>query len=249
MNKHIVSLSTIAASLLVASFAAQAQPTSIGLGASWTDSPYKGYGSVYYPLPSIVFDNGVFFINNFTAGAYVYNDNNQKISLGLSYLPFEFKPKDSDNYQMKQLNKRHSTLLAEARYSISTQFGNFTTGIGADILDESNSVIIGASYSYRFTGDKWAIVPKVGFTWANDKHNDYYYGVSHAESMRSGLAYHDAKSSFTPYVSLVGSYAITQHFSSYAGVRIDKLTGDAKNSPMIANSTVPSVFAGINYSF
>lgn len=249
MNKHIVSLCTVVASLFIGSFAAQAKPVSVGIGASWTDSPYKGYGAVYYPLPSIAFENEVFFINNFTAGAYIYNDNNQKVSVGLSYLPLEFKPKDSDNSQMKQLSKRRSTLMAEARYSISTQFGNFATGIGGDILDESNSIIIGGSYSYVFSGDRWAIVPKVGFTWANNKHNDYYYGISHAESMRSGLAYHDAKSSFTPYVSLVGSYSITQSISSYVGMRIDKLTGDAKSSPMIGNSTVPSVFAGLNYSF
>ncbi|RKS86036.1 outer membrane scaffolding protein for murein synthesis (MipA/OmpV family) [Orbus hercynius] len=249
MNKHLISLSAITTSLIIASFSAQATPISVGLGASWTDSPYKGYGAVYYPLPHIVFENEVFFINNFTAGAYLYNDNNQKISLGLSYLPLQFKPSDSDNHQMKQLDKRHSTVVAEARYSIATQYGNFATGIGADILNESNSVLIGASYSYPISGDRWVIEPKVGFLWANDKHNDYYYGVSHSEATRSGLAYHDAKSSFTPYVSLIGSYTLTQSFSTYVGVRVDKLTGDAKNSPMIANSTIPSVFAGINYSF
>lgn len=249
MNKLIISTLTVTAALLFNSIPVQATPVSIGLGASWTDSPYRGYGAVYYPLPHITFSNEIFFINNFTAGAYVYSDQHQKVSLGLSYLPLEFKPHDSDDNRLKQLKKRHSTLLAEARYSLTTEFGNFATSIGADILNESNSVLINASYAYVFSGDRWSIEPKIGINWANNKHNDYYYGVSHSESVRSGLAYYDAKGSFTPFVSLVGSYALTNNFSTYAGARVDKLTGDAKDSPMIANSTIPSIFAGVNYTF
>ncbi|WP_392563345.1 MipA/OmpV family protein [Orbus wheelerorum] len=249
MNKRIVSSLTVSVALLISSVSVQATPISVGMGASWTDSPYKGYGAVYYPLPHIAFSNEIFFINNFTAGAYVYSDENQKVSLGVSYLPLEFKTKDTDNSQMKQLSKRHSTLLAEARYSLSTEFGSFAASIGADVLNESNSVLINASYAYAFSGDKWSIEPRIGINWANDKHNDYYYGISHSESARSGLAYHDAKSSFTPYISIVGNYALTQNFGTYLGARVDKLTGDAKNSPMIANSTVPSVFAGVTYNF
>lgn len=249
MNKRIVSSLTVTAALLITSISAHATPISIGLGASWTDSPYKGYGSVYYPLPHIAFSNEIFFINNFTAGAYVYSDENQKVSLGVSYLPLSFRPKDSDDLQMKRLNKRHSTVLAEARYSLSTQYGNFAASIGADILNESNSVLINASYSYLFTGDRWSLEPKVGISWANGSHNDYYYGISHRESVRSGLASYHAKSSVTPYASLVGSYALTENFGYYVGVRVDQLTGDAKDSPMIANATVPSVFSGVTYTF
>jgi len=249
MNRRIVSSLTISTVLLIFSISTQATPISVGMGGSWTDSPYKGYGAVYYPLPHIAFSNEILFINNFTAGAYVYSDENQKVSLGVSYLPLEFKTKDTDNAQMKQLNKRRSTLLAEARYTLSTELGNFAASIGADVLNESNSVLINASYAYVFSGDRWSIEPKVGINWANDKNNDYYYGISHSESVRSGLAYHDAKGSFTPYISLIGSYAMTQNFGTYLGARVDRLTGDVKNSPMIANSTVPSVFAGVTYNF
>lgn len=249
MNKHNVIISTIAILLMTSAYTAQAKPSSVGLGASWTDAPYKGYGAVYYPLPHIVFDNDVFFINNFTAGAYLYNQDQQKISVGISYLPIQFRPQDSDDSQMKLLDKRKSTLMAEAKYSLSTKLGDFSASISGDILDESNSILIGASYSYPIYGERWAIIPRIGFTWANDKHNNYYYGISHSEAVYSGLAYHDAKSSFTPYFSLIGNYALTENVGTYVGMRVDQLTGDVKNSPMISNSLVPSIFAGVNYSF
>lgn len=248
-QKNTVLLSIIGLPILMSAFLTQAAPTSIGIGASWTDAPYKGYGAVYYPLPHITFDNDILFINNFTAGAYIYNEDNQKVSIGISYLPLQFRPKDTDDRQLKQLDKRRSTLLAEVKYAISTTYGSFSASIGGDILNESNSILVGASYSYRFSGDKWAIIPRIGVNWANGKNNNYYYGVTHTESARSGLSYYKAKSAFTPFVSLTGTYALTQNFATYAGFRIDQLTGDIKDSPMIANSTVPSIFAGISYSF
>lgn len=249
MNKKTFSLMTMLLSWSFSFLAHAENAPSIGLGMGWSHSQYKGYGNDYYPLPNITFDNDTFFIDNFTAGAYLYHNDVHELSVALTYLPLEFKPKHSDDLQMKQLNKRHSTLLAQVEYTRSTNIGNFTASIAADVLDESNSVIINADYTTLLTFGQLFIVPEVGFNWANKKHNNYYYGISESESQRSGLAAYSAKSTFTPYISVTGYYTINQHFTTYLGARVDRLTGDVKKSPMIAHSTIPSVFAGINYTF
>ena len=248
-RNNLVLLLTLATSVTLFSTSSFADGITVGFGAGWTDSPYKGTGSVYTPVPSIKYDNGLFYLDTFSAGVHLYNQDNQTISAGLSYLPLRFKRSDSDDHQMKQLNKRNSTMLANVNYKLTTQYGIFTTRFSADVLNESNSMIVDANYSYAFSSEKWRIVPAAGINWVNDKHNDYYYGISNSESARSGLAAHHAKNSLTPYVSLMGHYAITPHIGAYTGLTVHQLTGDAKNSPMVAHSTVSTVFTGLNYTF
>lgn len=228
---------------------ASAEPLSIGIGGGITDSPYKGYGTIYNFFPHVSYDNGLFFIDDLSAGVYAYNVENQSLSIGIRYLPMEFKPHDSDNHRLKQLDKRHSTLLAEIEYDLDTNFGSFSTSIGADVLNESNSILLNADYSLPLVYEPLIIVPKIGIGWADGNHNDYYYGVSHKESSRSGLRYHNADSSFTPYAELSAQYPLTQHISTYGGVRVDKLTGDAADSPMVNSSIVTSVYMGMSYKF
>lgn len=250
VNKYyIVSITLMTSSLFCVSHSVQADPSSLGLGINVSDSPYKGYGTTYDPLPHIDYDNGNFFIDDTSLGAYVYNSHNQELSIGLSYLADEFNPKDSDNRQLKQLNKRHSTLVAQLLYSLTTPIGVWSASLSGDVLNESNSILVDINYMFPIFYNKFTFVQTIGINWADGNHNNYYFGVSHRESARSGLPYHHAKSSFTPYISMTASYAITSHANSFIGFRIDQLTGDVKKSPMVANSTVPNVYAGINYQF
>lgn len=227
---------------------ADQEPTSLGIGIGWTDSPYRGYSSNYYRIPHIDYDNGLFFIDDLSTGIYLYNEHNQSVSIGVRYLSNEFNPHDSDNHRLKQLDKRHTTLLTEIEYSLDTNWGSFSSSISADVLDQSNSVLMNADYSLPFMEGNLIIVPTIGINWANKKHNNYYYGISHKESMRSGLRYHNADSSFTPYAELSAQYKLTDHIATFAGIHVDKLTGDAADSPMVDNSTIAYIYMGISYS-
>ena len=248
MNRYTASLA-IVTMFIFTSFSLRAEPPSFGLGVSASDSPYKGYGTQYDPLPHIDYDNGLFFIDDLSAGIYAYNTNNQSLSIGARYLSNEFKPHDSDNHQLRILDSRHSTLLAEIEYSIDTNFGSFSSSIGVDVLNESNSLLANTDYSIPYMQGSLIIVPTIGINWANSKHNDYYYGISHKESSRSKLHYFNADSSFTPYAEIGMQYSLTDDISTFGSLHIDKLTGDAADSPMVDNSTVTSIYMGISYKF
>ena len=117
------------------------------------------------------------------------------------------------------------------------------------MLNESNSLLVNADYSLPIVQGNLIIVPTIGINWANNKHNDYYYGISHKESSRSGLRYFNADDSFTPYLEIGAQYALTDHIATFGGVHIDKLTGDAADSPMVSNSTITSIYMGVSYKF
>ena len=44
-------------------------------------------------------------------------------------------------------------------------------------------------------------------------------------------------------------YSLTDNISTFGSLHIDKLTGDAADSPMVDNSTVTSIYMGISYKF
>ncbi|WP_081301216.1 MipA/OmpV family protein [Gilliamella sp. wkB178] len=249
MKKTLCITSMLSIITLGYTLSAVADSTSLGVGVGWTDSPYKSYSSNLYPIPHIDYDNGSFFIDDLSAGVYIYNTDNQSISIGGRYLANEFKPHDSDNHQLKKLDKRYSTLLAEIEYNINTNWGSFSSNVGADVLNESNSFLVNADYSLPIVEGDLILVPTIGINWANSNHNNYYYGISHKESSRSKLRYYNAESSFTPYAELGAQYKLTNHFATYGCIHIDKLTGDAADSPMVDNSAVTSIYMGVSYNF
>ncbi|MWN90436.1 hypothetical protein GQ597_06960 [Gilliamella sp. Pra-s65] len=249
MKKILCGLSILSVITLGTAQFALAEPSSLGLGIGWTNSPYKNYSDNYYPIPHIDYDNELFFIDDLSAGVYAYNADNQSVSIGARYLSNEFKPHNSDNHQLKQLNSRHSTLLAEVEYSIVTNWGGFSSSIGADVLNKSNSILVNADYTVPYMQDNLVIAPSIGINWANSKHNDYYYGVSHKESSRSKLRYFNADNSLTPYAEIAAQYSLTPNIATFGGIHIDKLTGDAADSPMVDNSTITSVYMGLSYNF
>ncbi|PXZ06785.1 MltA-interacting protein MipA [Gilliamella apicola] len=228
---------------------ASADPTSLGIGLGWSNSPYKSYSSSYYPVPHIDYDNGSFFIDDLSAGIYAINDDSQSLSFGARYLANEFKPHDSDNHKLKQLDSRHSTVLAEIDYAINTNWGIFSGSIGADVLDKSNGILVNTGYTVPYIQGNFIVAPTIGINWANSKHNDYYYGISHKESSRSGLHYFNAESSFTPYFEINAQYFVTDNIATFGGVHIDKLTGDAADSPMVDDTTITSIYMGVSYKF
>jgi MipA family protein len=249
MKKTFCTLSILSIITLGATQIALADSTSIGVGIGWANSPYKSYSANYYPIPHIDYDNGLFFIDDLSAGIYAYNQDNQSVSISTRYLSNEFKPHNSDNHQLRLIDSRHSTLLAEIEYSIDTYWGSFSSSVGTDVLNESNSILVNADYTVPYMQSNLIVAPSIGINWANNKHNDYYYGVSHKETSRSGLRYFNADASLTPYAEIAAQYSLTQNIATFGGVHIDKLTGDAADSPMVDNSTVTSIYMGVSYNF
>lgn len=247
MKKTAVLLPAVTVLSLLLSTSAHA--SSIGIGGALSDSPYKGYGAVSSLYPNIDYENESFYIKGLGAGVFLLKEGGHKLSAGLNYVPTAFKPYDSDDWRMHRLDKRKATLAANLAYSYSDSWGTIETRVMADTLNESQGVLASASYRYTLQMGDLSLIPSVGVNWANNKYNNYYFGISHKESMRSGFRYYNAESSFTPYIQLVSNYALTQHIGLFAGARVEQLTGDAKDSPMVANQTIPSLFLGLNYLF
>jgi len=85
---------------------------SVGAGVGVINSPYKQYDRDIYPVPVITYEGDNFWFRGLGGGYYLWNDQTDKLSIMAYYDPTHFKPGDSDSYQLRQLDKRKSTMMA-----------------------------------------------------------------------------------------------------------------------------------------
>lgn len=244
---------TVLASLLILpfGFSAFAQDKfSVGLGLGYQEKPYIGDNSEWLPIPHFEYQSGSLYIKGLKAGFYFINTPSLKLDLHLKYQSLSFKPGDS-NGALRGLDRRKSTI--ELGGGMQYMFPNlvFIGGeVDADILGRSKGVNVDTNIGFvQHINDHFRVVPKAGVIWSDKKHNDYYYGVSQAESDRTGVRAYDPKSSFTPYIGVGSVVNATDNLQIFGGVQFQFMPNEVKDSPMTKRSTLSNIAIGVNYEF
>ncbi len=245
---HFRTLS-IAATAIMFSHAAAAGTWSLGASALVGTAPYKGYDTKVYPVPIISYEGDDFYFHTLTAGYYLWKDDKNKLSLTATYVPFGFDPDDTDDSQLKRLDKRRGTLLGGLAYSHNEEWGTIRATFNGDVLDNSDGMVADVAYLYAFKQDNWALIPGVGVAWSSSNQNQYYYGVSSNESRRSGLNTYSPDDSFSPYVELSAKYDFTSQWQGFFTGRYIRLADEVKDSPMVDKSYTGILWTGVTYSF
>ena len=224
-------------------------PVSLGVGAGYVEGPYKQYDNDVLPLPVIGYEGEHVWVRGLGAGYYLWNDQTDKLSVMAYYSPQYFKPKNSDNDQLRQLDKRKATLMAGLSYVHNTQYGFLRTALTGDTLDNSNGIVWDLAWLYRYTNGNLTLTPGIGVEWNSDNQNEYYYGVSKHESNRSGMRSYDPDSSWNPYLELSANYRFLGDWSVYGVARYTRLSDEITDSPMVDKSWSGLISTGITYSF
>lgn len=246
MNLKPLLLSAIALTSL--STAAHAELT-LGLNASAYRTPYKDVDTEYYVFPAINFKNEHVYFKGLGGGVYLINSPKHELALSARYGAHHFKPKDSDDRQIRQLNKRKNSVMAGLTYTYKDTWGEVNAELQGDISDNSQGYIADLSYANTFTSGKVAVKPTIGVTYRDKNWNDYYYGVSTKESRKSGLDRYEASGSVQPYAELTVSYAINPQWVTYASAHYEYIGKEGKDSPMTDRSHVGAFSTGLMYRF
>ncbi|GKW15157.1 MltA-interacting protein MipA [Pectobacterium carotovorum subsp. carotovorum] len=232
--------------LLPSAYAAE---VSLGLGAAGSTSVYRGVDNDVYPLPVLNYESENFYFRGLGGGYYLWNDGVNRFSLTAYYLPLGFKPGDSDDLRMKQLDKRRGTLMAGAAYRHTADWGEIRTVLAGDTLDYSNGFVWDTAYLYRFSMGDLSITPGIGASWFSENMNQYYYGVSAQESARSGFNQYSPGDGWAPYLELSAGYKINDSWSAWAVGRYTRLSDEMKDSPIVDSNHSILMSAGVSYRF
>ena len=249
MKITYLSLSTLAlASLSSAAFAANT-PLTLGAAALYMQSPYQGGKERFYPLPLVNYEDTHFFISGLQAGYFLWKGQQDQFSLIITSSGQEYDPKRSYSSAMKQLDKRHLTLMGGGQWQHIAEWGVLKTSLVGDVLNQSNGIVWNTNWHYPLMLGDISLLPGTGVSWNSSHQTNYYYGVSSTESRRSGISSYHAGDSWLPYVEISASYPLTTRLQLGVGGRYQWFGSEVKDSPMVARSGQAMVWSGLSYTF
>lgn len=207
----------------------------------------KSYEVTPVPAIDITYRNTVFLNSRNGLGAYAIN--NDRYTLGGSVF-FSGGRDQDDSDRLRGLGNidaaaqgrifgRVAIGPVDLGATVAKDFGG-SDGITADVTLSSNFKI----------GERLKLTPGGFVTYGNDDYMQTWFGVSSDQSARSRLARYDADAGIKSVGAFVrGSYQLTDHWSLASSIRLEYLTGDAADSPIVERRAQPSFALTISYRF
>jgi MipA family protein len=133
-----------------------------------------------------------------------------------------------------------------------------TRGLGDGKADAITGSIKGHNGSRIELGAEipWQISSNLGLSfmpnivWADKKYNQTFFGVTAAQSARSGFAPYNAGAGLKSVGLTVGmNYKIDSNWSANAAASFNQLQGDAAKSPLVQKKLQNTFTVGVNYIF
>lgn len=224
---------------------------SLGLAYNTGVSPYKSYDHQWAVVPLIDFENNWFYIRDLSAGFKFHNSESLKLAVFLGYDPMSFDHGQSADRSLRRLNNRHEGILVGGDVQWTSPVGHFSLSLGGDISGHSQGLLGRLAYIYSLDFGTIEFVPQLGAYWSSASYNDYYYGVSGPESLKSGLAGYEAGSALSPFLGLTIDVVLDpeEHWEIFCYGETAFLPSTVKNSPMVNRSRTYSLTTGLTYTF
>jgi len=223
---------------------------SLGVAAAYSPAVYKDTPSNRTVIPVIGYEGEHIFLRGFDAGYRLFpQGSTQNIVFRVAFDPRTLKPSDSDDPQIRLLDKRKATVLGGVSYQLYTMLGMWEASLGSDIAGRHNGVYGELAWRLPIRFERWGITPSVGYAYNSDKLNNHLYGVSAHEAARSGLEKYDADWDGQYFIGATAYWAVTHNIRISGGIRYTNLEGDISASPVVGSSAGTMGTLGMVYLF
>ncbi len=250
MIKHYFSAAVSVLALVSSSAFAEMNQWSLGVAAAYSPAVYKDTPSNRTVIPLIGYEGEHLFLRGFTAGYRLFPmRSSQNVIFRVMYDPRTLKPEDSDNEQIRLLDKRSSTILGGVSYQLRTPVGMWETSIGTDIGDTHNGLYAETALRIPLRFPTWGVTPGIGYSYNSKKLNNHLYGVSSEEAARSGLPEFEADWDGQYFIGASAYWNVMDTVRVNGNVRYTNLEGDIESSPIIESGINTTVSLGIAYLF
>lgn len=182
----------------------------------------------------------VVFVRGLAAGANLLNVRGPRPGDGLRMGPivrYGFGREESDDGALRGLGDIDSSI--EVGGFMNYGAGNLIADLTAvkDVAGGHEGVLVDAGIGLRANvSPRTRGTIRASTTWADETYMGNVFGISPAQSARSGMRVHDAGAGFKDIgLSLSLSYAVTQNWSVSGRVAYSRLLGDAADSPIVAD--------------
>lgn len=224
---------------------------SLGAGALFSPEYEGGEDYEFLPVPYIdISYKDIVTFNPFSGLRYnAFKSDNITLGAGLG---FDFGREEDDADRLRGLGDVDSTVEGQlfAAYQMGTADAEIT--YSQDLGDGHDGYTLKAEVGVIIPVPQYSIFmrPSIGTTYGSDSYMESYFGVSNAQSGRSGLSRFDAEAGFKDVqVSLLTIYQINPKWIVSGLVQYKQLLGDAADSPIVEEEGQMMGGAFIAYKF
>ncbi|MBI1397943.1 MAG: MipA/OmpV family protein [Betaproteobacteria bacterium] len=230
-------------------FAGLVTPGGAGLGVAVRTerSPYRDVEARYDLLPLYLYEGEWFYLHSYRAGFKVPTTGPWSVDLFVAQR-FEGFPLDGAPAALSGMASREPGVDGGlgVRYRLSR--GVVLGEIRRDVAATSYGTELRLGYFGSLSGEHWSLTPYVVADVRDAKLNDYYYGVR-PEEARPGRPATRIGYGTNVTVGVNGRYELTRYWTAIAGVGVTRLSDAIRQSPIVGNDALLSVYLGAAYDF
>lgn len=217
----------------------------LGVGAAMTPV-YQGADDYrVLPLPAIDIVEGPIYANfRNGVGLNLVSSRGLTIGSGVTFMP-GYRRRDVP----EGVGRLTSGAGARVFAAVSSAGVIATLGATQGFVGSTRGFIADASLSYPVLASRKLIVtPSIATSFADQRHNDRYFGISAAEAQASGLTAWRGKAGFKDASALLTTiYRLDDRISISGSLGVTTLLGRTASSPLVKHRTLPSVFLSFTY--
>ncbi|WP_157981224.1 MipA/OmpV family protein [Aliidiomarina iranensis] len=224
---------------------------SLGFGVISSNPSYVGMDADVIAVPFIGYEGENYYFRGLTFGRHLIQSRTHELSAVLAIEPFRFKPKESDNQQIQQLDRRKFSLGAGINYRFNSRYGSIATSLSTDVSGRHDGQRLRVRYSFPLNqpGQAWQLSPEIGVTVVSKDYVRYYFGVDAAESAVSGLPEYSGDHAINPEIGIGGYYMFSERLSVTGNISFSRSDSAIANSPMVSSRSARSIILALSYRF
>lgn len=215
----------------------EAEPDLV-LDIVWKDRLFIGtMGDPASQFTGEVVSGGIFFANtgSFQAG----------VALG-----YDAGRDEDDNRRLRGLGDIDDAALGRLFLSYTAGPAQLSTSVVRSFGGSDGTLVGVALSAMEPLSEQLLVYTSVSAAWADSKYMSSYFGVSSAQSLRSGLARFSAGPGIRNVDAMLGATLyVTEQWSVDATGGVGRLLGDAADSPITQRRYQPFGAISLNYSF
>jgi len=223
------------------------QKVTIGAGAYLQTQPYAGVEDLLLPSPVIFFDNGLFYARWSRFGLYFLGEKKEDYAWGFS-LTVQPRTYGYDAEDIAGMETRENSFEGGVAFSAKINTLHVELMALTDLLGRYDSKIFQGDIGYDVKYGKFSLYPSLIFIYQSSQFMDYYYGIESYEATPQREAYSPASGLQIGAQTYI-EYPLTEKLSAFVNLRIDKLSQEATNSPLVNEECIYSGLASLIYTF
>ncbi|PHQ65328.1 MAG: structural protein MipA [Sulfurimonas sp.] len=223
------------------------QKITIGAGPFIQTQPYKNVDNIVVPSPVVFFDNGIAYIRWSRAGVYFFGDKQEEYAWGFSLTIqpriYGYEPSDIEG-----MDERKSTWEGGLAFSAKTDKAYIEVMLLTDMLDRYESFIVKTEAGYDFEFANFSLYPSLILIYQSSDFLNYYYGVKKSEELGSRKEYipgNGLQIGVQTYIK----YPFTKNLSALINLRVDRISNEATQSPIVDENYIYSGLLSLIYTF